>query len=644
MGQNNYIISEVLLAEVPFNDTYENVWDIKSTRDVYSVLRSELIPHTRAFDYFRTAYERGFNANKQTELILTSRDVDGIPMDVFKHYNYCAIELQEYKKSSSDVAPNPIVLYFIEDVIYDYSSGICKLQLKYDEWLNNAGQFFDLNGNVSQTVTKCTKNMWTFTTDGESGMWRFDLDFFNDKVKMPQSTYEKCKPTKTSFLLWCCYCCTNDQNTYLNSKYNSSPFYTGMLEVYIPLCSVENSFVSGANVTDNRMTNKLTLINNTNLSNQAIATLESITSNKFITTSPPFTCEYNISEKKYVCDAEFTNTIFINGSQVSFPSNVAVIVNKKTNEPFSRSSSIARSDFSVNKRSMGGRCLTQPNTVYQHLSNIYPYYYKSVVIAGKKIDFIPQTNANFFKCSTYQISSFKYLQYGNDNSDWEYVCIPIEITSSFPLFKDPSVWNVLYKTSEDNLTSFNFLSSIINSAAKGGLGVSSLIGAGSSLVSLENKRARRDEELSTISSGINSLNLYYEIPIVVEHSVSEEEHNQIATEFERYGNEREINITPSSVYNHKFDYFLVPSPVFRNLDNYCKKTIENMFKKGVRIWHVQNLIDIGLFDYQYTHPAIPAKNQSKAVIETITMSYDRANVPMTIINGEGVNLLSKDND
>lgn len=642
MAQNNYILSNVLLAEVPFNDTYENVWDVKNPRDVYTILKSSMINHIQVFDYENTGYERGFNANKKTELVLTSQDIIGIPMELFKQFNYCAIELQEYKKSAFDVTPNPVVLYFIEDVMYDYSSGICKLQLKYDEWLNNAGQFFEINGDTEYISSKCTKNMWKFSED----LWQFDLEYFGDKVKMPNSSYEESAPNNTSFILWCCYCCSNDENNYLNSKYNSSPFYTGLLEVYIPLCAVENTFLSGANVIDSKLSTKITLINSTDLSNSAVSTLEAITSFKFITSSPPFSCEYDLEKRGYVCGAEFTNTIFIAGNQVSFPSNMAVIVNKKTGTPFEKGPVIARSDFNARKRSMGGKeCLAQPNTVYQHLSNIYPYYYKSVLIGGKNIEFIPQSNANYFAFTIYQISSFKYLLYGNDNSGWECINIPLENTSTFPLFKDPSVWNILYKSSEDNMTAFNYLSSIVGAVSKGGLSASSLLGAESYNVSLENKRARRSEELSLISGGINSLNAYNEIPIITEHSISEEEHKKVATDFERYGVNRDINITLNSLFNHKFDYFIIPNPIFRNLDNYCRKTIEDMFKKGVRIWHVQNLIDIGLIDYKtYTSPVIPLDNESKAVNEIITMSYDRANVPMTIINGEGINLLSKNND
>lgn len=639
------IVDEIVLAEVPFSNNYSDVWDVKNPDDVFTILNSDLIEHYR-LKVYNNGVIIGFNTNKDTTITLDT-DLIGVPYTIFSQYNYCAIKLKPYSEISTaqPITYSPsTVLYFIKDVEFNNSSLTATLHLEWDKWLNNAGLFFENNTN-SFKATRSTKNMWNYDSDSDN--WVFNLEYFSDTVKKPQTLYKTYDKYETSKLLWCCYCCANDENTYIGTKYNSSPFYTGMLEVYIPLCSIENIFVTSAVVKDVNNKECRTLINNVNLSNLAIATLETITQYKFLTTSPPFKCKFNINDNVYYCDTDFVNTIFINGVQNEIPQYMCIAVNKKKDTPYEKTLDIATDKYNVVMGKMSAiKTLNEPNTTYQHLSNIYPYFYTSVIFGNNTVDFIPQVGAKNFTFSVYQISQYIYMMYGTDNSKEAYIHIPHQNYSSFPLFKDPSVWNVLYKTSEDNVTAYNSLSKIMSSSntSVGGI-INTVTGIASDYIKLDEKRRRRDEEITTLSGGISCASLYDETPIIVKNAISNEEHTVIANEMERYGIECNVDVLINSQYNHKFDYFVIPISFFKNLDNYCKPTIESMFKSGVRIWHAQNLIDIGLIDDKtYTTPTIPYANQSKAVKEIINMSYDRANVPMSIIKGENINLLSKDND
>lgn len=655
MAQNNYILSRVLLAEVPFNDTYENVWDIKSTRDVYSVLRSDLITHIEVFRYSDTPYERGFNANKQTELILTSQDVVGIPMDVFKQYNYCAIELQEYKKSSSDITPNPVVLYFIEDVIYDYSSGICKLQLKYDEWLNNAGQFFE-NNTQEQYCTKMTVDDW-----GRNGEFYVDnnkyynKDAFNDYV-IHNVRNEQDINNKVLWRVSIIYDYTlnffhTDQESVFTMSPPNSPTF-----IYTPITILNSTATSDSS--RNISVKDVASVNGHGsyifqiTGEKGINAFNSSVVNSYYTFHVPF--DYGVNNNNVTVTPNSFNTFGV----TVMCSNESV--SKKSNWYIPPSVFAANMQFTTATETVATTDLYSPSLFkitnalagsqsrYQPFFNKYPFQYKEVKYnsTNKAFPLIPIRGSRFVYCVKVTQNGVVSIYVYSDNE---------KISTATGCTYPSNIANLSYfpgaaaTDKQTNSNIFNVLSSAVTSAGTALLmGASPEVAAAGAVLSgtvkLANTYMSNKEEMPITekSSSVNNF-LYGDLITVVNVGIDDTTKKYISTLVARGGYNVNDFFTIAQ-YNSKYDYFLVPSPIFRNLDNYCKKTIENMFKKGVRIWHVQNLIDIGLLDRTYEHPIIPVINQSKAVIETITMSYDRVNVPMTIINGEAVNLLSKDND
>lgn len=655
MPQNNYILSKVLLAEVPFNNTYENVWDVKSTQDVYTILNSSIINHIEVFEYANNGYERGFNANKQTELVLTSQDIAGVPMDLFKQFNYCAIELQEYKKSTTDKTPNPVVLYFIEDVIYDYSSGICRLQLAYDEWLNNAGQFFE-NNTQEQYCTKMTVDEWEYNNSKYIDNNKYyNKDAFNDYILCNVRNEQNI----TNKVLWKVsiiydygldFYLTNEKNKFTMSPPNSPTM------IYTPILSLSST------ATNEGLNNvKVEYVHTINgygdylykiTEDSGINTLNSSTVNSYYTFHVPF--EYSLSGTNVIIKPNNINTFGV----TVMCANAPVVTETNWYIPPSVFAANIETECVTEEIAtslVNSSIITIPNALklpqkeYQAFLDKYPLRYKEIKYnsTNKRFPLVPIRGSNAVHCVKTLQNGVVHIFVYNSNE---------KISTASGCTYPTNIANLSYfpgsgKTDrQTNSNIFNILSSATASAGLALLmGTSPPVAAAGAVLSgtvkLANTYISNQDEMP-ITENASSINnfLYGDLITTIDVGIDSTTENYISTMVARWGYSVNDFFTIAQ-YNSKYDFYSIPNPIFRNLDNYCKKTIEDMFNKGVRIWHVQNLIDIGLIDYKtYTTPKIPSANKSKAVIEIITMSYDRANVPMTIINGESVNLLSKDYD
>ena len=106
---------------------------------------------------------------------------------------------------------------------------------------------------------------------------------------------------------------------------------------------------------------------------------------------------------------------------------------------------------------------------------------------------------------------------------------------------------------------------------------------------------------------------------------STDEKISLANYFEKYGMAYLEFDTIKQNY-HKFDYYKITSPDFILTDLEALSTFKNIFSNGVRVWHIANLSE-------------PSESTDIAIRQEIyNLDYTRANIPMSIINGEGITI------
>ena len=646
-------IVDICFLDLPINNSYENVYDSKEK--IIALARGSSTVFKKA-KFNLEDRNLGFNLNKKTQLtLLKSNFTESISnLSFFNAFNYCIIRMKEPPIEQD-------VMYFINSRVLNNSNDVVTFNLEFDEWHNNVDEFYQKNRNREQIFERLTYDGFTKKIDGDKVYYSYNGFIRDEPIKVRNKYIEEAdarvlfkkiivREENTAYLYF-------DEPIAAKSSSNSAySLLTNLNVYYIPICVttlnginkeveyIEYSPIQGG---ENKKVKMLLFQDKNSSMESGESFLDTITVSSELTYNSPY--RYIIGNSTVLIEDPVLASNIIGRNKdpdLTNPSShitLGFIVFGATNvEDFIDGDALVSENYNFYKNINVNFFNANLKKDLIGRFNYYPFNYKAFKINGIEYPFIPnyQTKKTFELHSGYDYFS-PILKVKENNFTMN--PIPIVPSSKTPVVND-SYSNFLI-SGVDTLNNQRLYSQISNaistvsSAATLAGGVmsanpimtaSGLASFGNSILNIsktEDGYNTKIKETDNALDGVrdvtnNGFNNIFEQDRIIKKQyviLDVEQRNMVINFFDRYG------ITFNSFadfepQHHKFDYYKSTSAdlIIANLESLNK--IKVMFSNGIRIWHLSNFND----------------TSSDKFADCLNLSYTNTNVPMSIIEGEGI--------